>query len=172
VRTILGAAVFLGVLSGAAVAQTPPETPLAPVFACADIASDQERLACYDRAVGEVRQATSAGRIVAVDREQAETLRRESFGLMLPSVFSLFSRPDGEEDSLDSNTYSVAQILAHVDGRHTFVMGNGQRWTQVEPERSRNIRTGDDVTVRRAAAGSFMMIGTRGGSAHRVRRVN
>ncbi|MGQ0533300.1 MAG: hypothetical protein ACT4OF_11510 [Caulobacteraceae bacterium] len=169
---ILAAAFVFAAFAGRAAAQTEPESPLAPVFACSDIANDQDRLACFDRVVREVRQATSDGRLVTVDRAQAETLRRESFGLSLPSVFSLFSRSEDADSALDEISYSVEEIVTYADGRHTFVMSNGQRWAQVEPDRTRNVRTGDEVTVRRAALGSYMLVGSRGGQGHRVRRVN
>lgn len=148
-------------------------TPLDAVFACSAISDNAERLACYDRTVGAVQSATTSGRVVTIDREQVETLRRESFGLSLPSVLTLFARSDSENAiELNELSFAVQEIVAHPDGRHTFVMSNGQRWSQLEPDRPRNVRTGDNVTIRRAALGSYMLFGERGVTGYRVRRTN
>lgn len=157
----------------AAAAQTDSGQPPRPeslegVYACAEVSDDAQRLACYDAAVGRMRQAESEGQFVAVDRGQVQTMRRESFGLTLPAITNLFG--GGDNDALDSIELQVERVLPRSDGRHVFVMSDGQRWTQVEPRRASNVRAGDTVTVRRAALGSYMLVGERGGLAHRVRR--
>lgn len=159
-------------LIGSATAQQNQPDPLTPVFACAEVSGDTERLACYDRAVREVRQAANEGRFVAVDRAQVETMRRDSFGFNLPSIASLIPRLSSGDEALDELALEVQGVSTHPDGRHTFEMANGQRWTQIEPRSARNVRAGDAVTVRRASLGSYMMSSSRGGAAHRVRRVN
>jgi len=151
--------------------QTEPPQVVAGVYACAGVSNDAERLACYDNAVGRMRQAESEGQFVAVDRERAEVLRRESFGFTLPSVANLFGGRGGDE-VLDRIELDVERVLTRADGRHIFVMADGQRWVQVEPRRTSNVRAGDSVIVRRASLGSFMLVSERGGAAHRVRREN
>lgn len=172
-RLVIGVALWVGLSAGCAWAQQQETAaPLEPVFACVDIADDAARLACYDQAVRNVRSAANEGRVVAVDREQVETLRRDSFGLSLPSIASLLPRRNSESDALDEVALQVQSVSRYMDGRHVFEMSNGQQWVQIEPARARNIREGDTITIRRAALGSFMMVGARGGAAHRVRRMN
>lgn len=173
-RYVMAALVILCSASTTAHAQDQqaqsPEA-LAGVYACAGLADDAERLACYDAAVGRMRQAETEGQFVAVDRQQAESMRRESFGFSLPSITNVFRGGDGGGE-LDRVELQVDRILTRSDGRHIFVMADGQRWVQIEPRRTSNVRSGDTVTVRRAALGSFMLVSERGGAAHRVRREN
>lgn len=153
-----------------AVAQL-PETPTAlrDVYACAPIAEESQRLACYDAAVGRLQQAETDGRVVTVDREQVATLERESFGFTLPSIGNLLRRNQPETAELDRVEMQVERVLRRGDGTHSFVMTNGQTWTQVEAAPARNVEPGDSIAIRRAALGSFML-SPEHGRGHRVRR--
>ncbi|MGE0828524.1 MAG: hypothetical protein AB7O04_04135 [Hyphomonadaceae bacterium] len=169
--------------SGSASAQqdaperAPPEV-LSGVYACAQIESDAERLACFDAAVGRMQQAQQAGDFAAVDRAQVREVERESFGFSLPSISRLMPRfgggddnEDEHEDGVSDNVEMVIQsVRERTMGVYVFTMTNGQVWSQVQGESVRNVPPGTTVTIRRAAAGSFMMASARGGSAHRVRR--
>jgi hypothetical protein len=169
-RYALPLLVLLFALPASANETNQPPAPVAEVYACAGIEEDAARLACYDGAVGRMRQAESQGQFVAVDREQVQVMRRESFGLSLPNIANLFSR--GDDDQVTQLEFQIARVIPRPDGRHVFVMSDGQRWSQIEPRRTSNVRVGDTVTVRRAALGSFMLSSERGGGAHRVRREN
>lgn len=155
-----------------AAAQQAPSSPevLTQVYNCAAIESDSERLACFDAAVGRLRQAEQTGDFAAVDRGRINEVERESFGFRLPSLSSLMPDFGGNRDEIEDVQLVVANVVQRANGYHAFVMENGQVWVQVEPESARNVREGTTVTIRRAAIGSFMMSSSRGGSAHRVRR--
>ena len=163
--------------TGAATAQTATTSPptaeaLTALYACAEISEDAARLACYDDAAGRVRRAQTEGSLVAVDRAQVQEMQRESFGFSLPSIANLLpQRADGQSDEPESVELQVTEVIAHGNGNHTFVMADGQRWTQVEGQRATNVRAGDTIRIRRAAMGSFLLQPSRGGAAHRVRRV-
>ena len=182
-------------LAGAAVAQ-PADAPqqegpaaLGEVYACAGIADDAARLACFDAAVAGLRAAQEAGDILAVDREAVAQVEREAFGLSLPSlprfalgrggqddrVDSASAAPgeqrDAETGQLDAVTFTLSALRARNDGRTVFTMDNGQRWEQVTAERVRSLRPGDAVSIRRASLGSYMLTKVDGGAAYRVRRV-
>lgn len=162
-----------GLTGAPAAAQTPPRAEaLERLYACASISEDAARLACYDEATGRLQSAQNAGDLVAVDREQVQQIQRESFGFSLATIANLLpQREDGGDDGPQFVELEVANIIAHGNGAHTFVMADGQRWTQVEAQRATNVRAGDTIRIRRGAIGSFLLVPSRGGAAHRVRRV-
>lgn len=177
-RAVLASLCFI-VCAGAAAAQTPSAAPNAPpealnqVYSCANITDDAQRLACYDQAVGRLRQAQTSGDLVAVDRHQAETINREAFGFSLPSLPHLFSRGDGQAiGAVEEVELEVARVQQRGDGSAVFTMTNGQVWQQIDNENGRNVRVGGHVRVRSASMGSFLMHVDAGGPALRVRRVS
>lgn len=171
-RVVL-ASLCLIAFAAPAAAQEPPATPdaLTQVYACAALTEEAARLTCYDTAVGRLRTEQSTGNIVAVDRGQIETIERESFGFALPSLPTIFRRdPTREQEAMSEANFTIERVSRHADGRSTFYMTDGAAWTQVESESARNARPGENVTVRRAALGSFMMSFESGGRSQRVRR--
>src|ERR1700741_4787108 len=65
------------------------QAPLDKVYACAGERDDAKRLACYDAAVGVLKQAQGAGGVVVVERLQIEKGEQEAFGLATPSLTAL-----------------------------------------------------------------------------------
>jgi hypothetical protein len=176
-RAVLLAVVFSSVMVVSAAAQTPPAqtTPeaLTNVYQCATLQDGVQRLACYDQAVGRLREAEVQGNLIAVDRQQVATLERDSFGFSLPSLSTFVPRlGDGGEstEGLERVQLTVARIANRANGRHAFIMENGQIWTQAEAQNVANVRVGDTISVRRGAIGNYMLSPSRGGAAHRVRR--
>jgi hypothetical protein len=176
--TVVIAAAMSGA-GGLALAQTPappiPE-PLTAAYACRAIATDAERLACYDQAVGRLQQAQQEGAFAAVDAASVRQLERESFGFSLPSLPRLGlpnfrSNTAGEpEPAVETLTAQISRVIPSQTGRNGYVMSNGQVWRQVDTESNRQLRSGAEVTIRRATLGSFLMTTTAGGPAVRVRR--
>ncbi|MDX2238105.1 MAG: hypothetical protein NW203_11125 [Hyphomonadaceae bacterium] len=160
----------------AAQAQTPaPEQPAAldAVYACAAETDDARRLACYDQAVGRLRVAQQEGDFAAISPEQVRRLERESFGFSLPSlprlVMPRFGGGEGEAaEALEALQMEIARIEPRGP-RVAFRMTNDQVWVQTESRRVAGIRTGDAVTIRRAAMGGYMLVPEHG-APHRVRR--
>lgn len=143
---------------------------LTAVYQCAAVITEGERLACYDAAVRQLREAESQGDVVAVDRQQADAVRRESFGLSLPGLVNIFQGTGRHFEPVDNVQMRVANVAAAGSGRHRFVMENGQSWVQVEAQDARNVRAGDTITIHSGAFGSYFMTPSRGGQGHRVRR--
>ena len=169
---VAAACVLAGTAPAVAQTQNATPEPLSNVYACADIQQDAERLQCFDQAVGRLRQAQSAGQVVAVDTEQARAVEQEAFGFNLPPLSRLLPGLQDGGDRVDNVQATVVRIRGAREGLAVFEMENGQVWTQVEPQPSRNVRVGDVVTIERGALGSFRLISPRGGMAHRVRRQN
>lgn len=135
-RVVL-ASLCLIAFAAPAAAQQQPTTPgaLDQVYACAAVSGEAERLACYDSAVGRLREAQTTGSIVAVDRGQIETIERESFGFALPSLPSIFRRdPAQAQDAISEAAFTIERVSRHADGRSTFYMTDGAAWTQIEAE--------------------------------------
>lgn len=181
-RVVLAALCFIAIAAPAAAQETAP-TPgvLDQVYACANLADEAERLACYDTAVGRLREAQTSGSLVAVDRAQAAELDRDAFGFSLPSLSRIFggggdrggpsaSREASGFEAIDEMQLTIASVRRTRYGPATFTMTNGMVWVQIDDEVARNAREGGTVTVRRAAIGSFLMSVDAGGPAIRVRR--
>jgi hypothetical protein len=155
-------------------AQQPDNTPpvLDEVYACASISEAEARLACYDAAVGRLREAQTSGNLVAVDRQQAQEIERDAFGFHLPSLPRIFGRNSNEPaaETVAEMRLEIASVVRRRNGPATFTMTNGQIWTQIDDENARNAREGGTVTIRRATFGSFLMSVDAGGPAIRVRR--
>jgi hypothetical protein len=180
-RIVLASLCFIAIAAPASAQEQPPGTPsvLDQVYACANIADETQRLACYDGAVGRLREAQSSGNLVAVDRGQAQEMEREAFGFSLPSLSRIFGGGGGNRDSasapafeqIDEIRMQIASVVHRRNRPSTFTMTNGQVWVQIDDEVARNVRNGGNVTVRRASFNSYLMSVEAGGPAIRVRRV-
>lgn len=167
-QTLAGLLVItLSSATGVAMGQAPAPSPLAGMFACADLTDAGQRLACYDAEVARVRSAEQAGRITTLDAAQIETLSRESFGFALPNLAALL--PHHEAETPRQMEATISRVTSR-EGKAAFVLDNGQVWRVVDSSRNRNARAGAKVTIRRAALGSFMLAPEGGGAALRVRR--
>ena len=162
----------------AAFADTAAPRPTEGIYQCAAIADDTARLACFDKAVADLKTAETAGKVRTVDVATIEKLERESFGFSLPSLSQVFGRNEDAGKPLtqevDEVTLPIASISVNrVTRKAQITLENGQVWEQIDSEEiSRSkIRKAKEATIRKAAFGSFLMtIG--GGSGIRVRRVN
>jgi len=136
---------------------------------CGKIADRAAQLDCYRRAADALVRAEADGAIVVVDREDARTVRRQSFGLSLPSL-ALFDKgaPEAELNSVAGQVRSARQDNT---GRWVLKLDSGATWAQVESTPIRkDPKAGTPVTISRAALGSYKMkIGDQQGV--RVKRV-
>ncbi|HBJ92411.1 hypothetical protein [Ponticaulis sp.] len=60
--------------------------PLADIYACANIADDSARLACFDTAVSATQVAQQAGEFRTLTRQDTERVQEDAFGFSLPSL--------------------------------------------------------------------------------------
>jgi len=179
-RTLLISMIVAACATGAARAEQAPAGAQSPeamnkVYACAEIADAQQRLACFDAAVAGMKTAETRGDFAAVDANRVRQIQRESFGFMLPSLprLGLPSARRTTDDAAEELPQSQAMTIARTsrfDGRNSFVMDNGQVWVLLDTQSNRFAREGAAVTVRKATLGSYLMSVEAGGPALRVRR--
>lgn len=145
---------------------------LESLFACKTIENPEERLACYDEGVGRVEQAQSSGDLVAIDKQAAEQIKRESFGFNIPSLPKIAFPKLGSDDSLDETVIlTIERYRVSARNKYTFYMDNGQVWEQVDGEVRRKPRgSNQTLHIRPAALGSFIAQINGKGSGIRVRR--
>jgi hypothetical protein len=154
-------------------AQTPPPAQQRPetverLAACRVVADNAARLACYDAAAAALDTAQQQGELVVIDRAQVNETRRQLFGFDMPTLPRLFNGGGGEDLSAIETTLQSASQAS--ENRWVFRLADGSVWRQIdsEPVRFQN-RPGQEVRVRKASLGSFLM--TVGSSrAVRVRR--
>jgi hypothetical protein len=134
---------------------------LQAIVDCRAMTDEHARLACYDAAAARLDEAEAKGQVVVVDREQAREVRKEVFGLQLPSldIFHPAGRDGAAEedfDRIDAVVKSASQ--AGPGGRWVFELDNGAVWRQIDNYGlNREPRPGSKVEIRKAALGSFKM---------------
>jgi hypothetical protein len=140
------------------------------VLDCRAISDGPQRLACYDKAVDGMARAEQSGDLVTIDREQRRAVRRQAFGLTLPSL-AMFDRGEKAEEA-DRIAVTLAKASRNAAGKWVLVLDDGAVWRQIDDgELEPAPRPGAKAVIRRAALGSFM-IRIEGQSSIRVHRDN
>lgn len=174
-RTVLLSALGVGVaLVGLATAHAkPPALPSAApqvvqaLVDCRQITDGAARLQCYDTATSALQTAQTRGDVVVVDREQVRAVRRQAFGLAMPSL-NLF--PHAKDETPDRVTFVLARAFQAGDGRWRMVSEEGAEWSQSESEPLfADPRAGSRLEVRRGALNGYFCK-LDGQSAFRCRR--
>ena len=140
------------------------------VLDCRAITDDAKRLACFDTTVNGMVEAEKKGDLVTIDREQRREVRRQAFGLTLPSL-SMFDRGEKGEDA-DKITTTVSQASKGPNGRWLIQLEGGALWRQTDDADLFKIpHRGSVAIVKKGSLGSFFMK-IDGDSAFRVHRDN
>ena len=161
-------------LAGAGAQAAPAPDPkvravvLQQVLDCRNLADKEQRLTCYDAAVGRLDVAQSKGEVVVVDREQVRAVKRQAFGLQLPSLASFL--PKGQED-VDSKLEVVLKSWSFgPDGHRYFTFEDGSVWREDETsEFGREPKPHMHGVIRSGLMGSFFL-SLEGAPASRVQR--
>ena len=125
------------------------------VTGCRAIADNAARLACYDGAVAKMEAAQAKGDLVTVDREQRTAIRRQAFGLPLPSLAILDKNEKTEE--IATQTFKVDHI-GSVGGRLVITLEGGQVWRQIDDySLFPSPHAGSTAVIKRGALNSFFM---------------
>ena len=131
------------------------------VYACAEITGNDERLACYDAAVGRLKAAEDAGEVT--------TVKRETFGFSMPSLRSFgFKNDDGSQEKFDEVTLPVKSVSRDAAGKLRITLQGGQVWVQNDGMRIRP-KNPSEARIYAAALGSYKMK-LDDGRTFRVRR--
>ena len=155
----------------AAAATGPTRAPaVQSVLDCRAIEDGAQRLICFDKAVGAMAQAEVKGDLVTIDREQRRTVRRQAFGLTLPSL-AMFDRGERPEEA-DRITAKVAEAYRGGSGKWMIKLDDGALWRQIDDNQLYPTpRAGSTARIRKASLGSFFM-NLDGQQAIRVHRDN
>ncbi len=152
-------------------ALTAPPAIYTELVACKDIAEPATRLACYDEKVTALQTAQTTNQVVIADREQVREARRGLFGLTLPRI-KLFDGDGDEGDQIDAIDGIIQSARTIRNGKWVIRLEDGAVWQQTDTPRGsmRDPKTGDSITIQRAALGSFMAK-VNDGRAFKVTRI-
>jgi hypothetical protein len=143
-------------------APTLAEGQLPPEFiTCSRIQKNAERLACYDRAVAYLSQPA--------EQQAAAPSAETSFGLQA-SVPQPRAAEEPQDDEIAFIRARVVEVSTDREGKKVMTLDNGQIWRELSKSGYVALEVGDEVTIKRAALGSFMLT-VSGSRPLRVRRV-
>jgi hypothetical protein len=125
----------------------------APEFLrCRALADDGARLNCFDRAAAALEQSLHAGEVVLVEKARVQQERKARFGL-----------PDEHKDMLGDK--EAGEIRGTIREARSTANGwvvrldDNSTWQQVDSTQSAiDPRAGLEVTIRRAALGSYRLV--------------
>jgi hypothetical protein len=135
---------------------------------CAVIDDPTARLACFDAAFPRPSRASSpepAAAPVAVEEPAADARK---FGLSDKQRAALEAKP--AEQAVAATTATVKTVRKLPSGYWLIGLDNDQVWQQTEIDPNIWLRPGDQVTIRRASMGSYLLV-TPAQYSTRVRRL-
>jgi hypothetical protein len=146
---------------------------------CRAIADDAARLACYDRLASEAAGAPESGPVDDV-AARADAAQSPSPAGPPPTPEDLFGRDAVAAEQivretagigrLDAMTGRVAELRRDPEGNLLLTLEGGQVWRQVDGPAPR-LAIGDDIRIRRAAFGSYLLAAPGTTRTFRVRRL-
>jgi len=152
---------------------------------CAAVSSPSERLACYDKLAGRSPRESAAASASAAQRPSAALpsaptgTTSTSAGAAAAATIAPTTASDGagrfglppppptvpEPPKIEAR---VTRVNADRQGNATLILDNGQTWAVQAPDQW--LQSGDQVTIRQAALGSYLLT-TPARHTYRVHRV-
>ena len=151
----------LAVVAAAPAVAKDKDKPAAPpavyqaVVDCRALGDAAQRLACFDRTVGEMAKAGEAKDLGVLDRATMRETRKGLFGFNLPKLKLFGGGDDDDKDEITQIDSTIAGIRTANDGMPVFTLADGAKWKQTE---GRNVfpKVGDAIRIKRATLGSYM----------------
>lgn len=169
-RLAVSCAVVPLLATGAAAAdkkEAPRPAQIQELYACRDLADPGERLACFDREVGELAAAAAAREIAFTDKETVKKTKRGLFGFSLPDL-GIFGGDD--EDRIDHVETTVVSASDAGYGRYRIEMEDGSVWVQTDDKiMPLRPRPGQKIEIKAGTLGTYFL-SLEGRPSVRVRR--
>lgn len=162
-KPFLPAALLSALLSSAvpAAAQAPTD-----LLACAAIARDADRLACFDAAVAkssaearrisEARAAETA-RIAKEEAAAAAAAAAAATAAQQQAKREAFGKVGPDPDDVQEVETQLTEVLTNQSGLGVFLLANGQMWRQVDTVSLPRWKEGDAVKLTRGSLGGFRL---------------
>jgi hypothetical protein len=164
VAVAVAVAPFLAPLPGGSSATAAPQQPAAAERAhvlqslvdCRRITADAARLACFDHATAVLDEAEKTGEVVVVDQSRVREVKRQAFGLTLPSL-SLFSGNGGaaHDEPLKRVELTIDASREVEGGRYRITTTEGATWLQTDGDLAFPPRKGQSLVITPGMLGSF-----------------
>jgi hypothetical protein len=190
--TIRGLGVLAIAISGSGpVSATLAQALPASVRACASERDDARRLGCYDR---EIARLDQGGDVMAAPATKAEVAPAAAAAAATapaaaatpPTAAAPAAAPDARfgyrgdiarkeldeqtaTETVDRLEATITEVSSRAHGELVITLDNGQVWVQKAPDSKMQLKAGDQVTIKKASLGSYMLVAA--GRSTRVTRV-
>lgn len=172
------AGTVVAILAGGAAVAAPKTQPRPEIFTnllqCRGIADSAQRLACFDRQVGEMDAAAQRDEVVVLDKSELKKTRKTLFGFSFPKLPFLGGGDDEEkqakEEGFSHIETTIGSIRALGYGKWQIGLEDGAQWMTTDAITGPAPKVGQKIEIHRAAMGSFMGK-VDGGRAVRMKRV-
>lgn len=126
--------------------------------ACRQIADPAQRLACFDKASGDLIAATEKGDVNIVDQAELRQARRSLFGFALPKL-PFFSGDKSADDVADKLVSKVTAVKEMPYNRVVVRLADGSAlWETLESYGAFHTpKVGDSVEINRGPLGSYII---------------
>ena len=157
-------------MSAAAPAQQrATSSEITALTACRAIAEPQARLACYDKAAGNLEQAIATKQVTVLTRKDVSETKRSLFGFSVPKL--PFFGGDDEPESKQI-VAKISSVRSTGYGKFQFKLEDGALWETTESSTFGEMpSTGENVTIKRGTMGNYFLL-FRGLKPLRGRRVS
>jgi hypothetical protein len=146
-------------------------TANASFLSCAGEQDDARRLACFDAAVTQARTQPTPAVDSAAPAAAAATAaavvplsKEERFGLR-GDLKQEKAKKAPELAELKELRATVTKVAAKPYGELILTLDNGQVWYEIQANSGIRVKTGDQVTIRSGALGSYSIVAPNGRSS-------
>jgi len=155
-------ALATAIVASTAIAKDRPPPKKSPLIsalaACQQIADSTQRLACFDKASGDLIAATDKGDVNVVDRAELRQARRSLFGFNMPRL-PFFSGDESADEAATKLVSKVTAVKEMPHGRYVVRLQDGAAlWETLEAYSSFHApKVGDPVEINRGPLGSYIL---------------